>query len=106
MEFIPGVPLHKLRNTLTSAEQQTIDRILGAYLRQMNDITGQSFGYAAPTAPCYSSWAEAFSQMLDDVLADGAALDVPLPMPYGALRQQLRAWSHVLADVTMPQLVH
>jgi aminoglycoside phosphotransferase (APT) family kinase protein len=106
MEFIPGVPLHTLRTTLTPAQQQTIDRAVGAYLCQMNDITGQSFGYAAPTAPRYRSWAEAFSQMLDDVLADGAALDVALPISYGALRQRLRAWSHLLADVTTPQLVH
>jgi aminoglycoside phosphotransferase (APT) family kinase protein len=43
---------------------------------------------------------------LDDVLADGAALDIPLPMPYSALRQRLRTWSHVLTDVTTPRLVH
>jgi aminoglycoside phosphotransferase (APT) family kinase protein len=106
MEFVPGIPLHKLRNMLSPAEQQSIDRTVGAYLRQMNDIVGPSFGYAAPTAPRYRSWAEAFLQMLDDVLADGAALDVPLPLPYGTMREWLRAWSHVLADVTRPQLVH
>jgi fructosamine-3-kinase len=42
--------------------------------------------------------------MLGDVLADGAALDVPLP--YDTLRERLRAWSDVLTDVTTPQLVH
>ena len=106
MQFVPGVPLHKLRNTLSPAEQQTIDRTVGVYLRQMNDISGPSFGYAAPSAPRYNFWAEAFSQMLKDVLADGAALDVPLPLPYGALHELLRAWFSVLADVTRPQLVH
>jgi aminoglycoside phosphotransferase (APT) family kinase protein len=106
MEFVPGVPLHTLRNTLSPTEQQTIDRAIGAYLREMNDISGPSFGYAAPSAPRYSSWAEAFPQMLEDVLADGAALEVRLPRSYDDLRQQLRAWSSILADVTTPQLVH
>jgi aminoglycoside phosphotransferase (APT) family kinase protein len=106
MEFVPGVPLDKIRATLTPPEQQAIDRALGAYLRQMNDIVGQSFGYAAPAAQRHSSWAEAFQQMLDDVLADGAALDVALPMPYPALHQRLREQSAVLADVTTPLLVH
>jgi hypothetical protein len=40
----------------------------------MNDMSSQSSGYAAPTTPRYRSWAEAFLQMLEEVLADGAAL--------------------------------
>jgi aminoglycoside phosphotransferase (APT) family kinase protein len=55
MEFVPGVPLHTLRTTLSPTEQQTIDRAVGAYLREMNDISGPSFGYAAPSAPRYRS---------------------------------------------------
>lgn len=106
MEFVPGVSLHKLRPTLSPAEQQAIDRAMGAYLRQMNDITGQTFGYAVPSAPRYSSWAEAFQQMLEDVLVDGEALAIPLPLPYGELRQRLSEQSNVLTDVTTPGLVH
>jgi hypothetical protein len=58
---------------LSSAEQQMIDRAVSTYLRQMNDMSSQSFGCAAPTTPRYRFWAEAFLQMLEDVVADGAA---------------------------------
>jgi aminoglycoside phosphotransferase (APT) family kinase protein len=106
MEFVPGLTLDKLRVQLDPADQQAIDHAAGAYLRQMNEIVGRSFGYATPTAERYSSWRAAFLAMLDDILADGAAMDVALPQPYDTIRQQAHRCAPVLDEISTPQLVH
>jgi aminoglycoside phosphotransferase (APT) family kinase protein len=106
MEFVPGVALDKLRSTLAPADQQAIDREVGAYLRQMNGIVGVSFGYIAPPAKRYGAWRPAFLAMLDDVLADGAAMEVGLLQPYDVIRRQVERCAAVLDEVITPQLVH
>jgi aminoglycoside phosphotransferase (APT) family kinase protein len=106
MEFLPGTPLDKLRPSLSPDQRRSIDRETGAYLRQMNEIAGPSFGYSAPSAARHQSWDAAFLSMLDGVLADGEAMRVALPLPYAELRR--RAARHVadLAEVSTPQLLH
>jgi aminoglycoside phosphotransferase (APT) family kinase protein len=106
MEFVPGVALDKLRPTLAPADQQMIDREIGAYLRQMNEIVGPSFGYIAPVAERYGSWRPAFLAMLDDVLADGVAMGLTLPQFYDVIRQQAGRCAAVLDEIATPQLVH
>jgi aminoglycoside phosphotransferase (APT) family kinase protein len=106
MEFVPGVTLDKLRATLAPADRQAIDRESGIYLRQMNDIVGPWFGYCTPAAERHSSWRAAFLAMLDGILADGVAMDVALPQPYDAIRQQAHRRVGVLDEITTPRLVH
>lgn len=106
MEYLPGVPLHHLRQQLSAAEQQPIDRAIGEYLREINAIGGAAFGYAAPGAPRYACWKDAFLAMLDGVLADGQALGIALPRPYATLREQVARQAHALAPIGTPQLVH
>ena len=50
MEYVEGTPLHKLRDALSIDEQRAIDREAIGYLRQMNEIAADSFGYLAPAA--------------------------------------------------------
>ena len=77
MNYVPGTPLHKMRDSLTSDENTAIDHQLGHYLSEMNAIQGKAFGYYA--GPFFSNWREAFAAMLGGVLADGQALNVQLP---------------------------
>ena len=106
MSFVPGTPYHLLRSSLPAASQEQIDRTVGQYLRQMNDLTGTAFAYGAPGSWRESSWRVAFLKMLDNVLADGEEADVVLPRPYAVLRQQLHQLAPALDDVTTPQFVH
>jgi aminoglycoside phosphotransferase (APT) family kinase protein len=106
MDFVPGVTLDKLRTTLAPADRSAIDRQVGVYLRQMNDIVGPSFGYITPAARRYSSWRAAFLAMLDDILADGVAMDVALPKSYEDVRGLAHRCAAVLDEVTTPRLVH
>jgi hypothetical protein len=42
----------------------------------------------------------------NDVLADGAAMDVSLPQPYAVIRERVHCCAAVLDQVCTPQLVH
>ena len=106
MEYVEGTPLHKLRDALSIDEQRAIDREAIGYLRQMNEIAADSFGYLAPAAARYPSWPAAFLGMVEGVLRDGEAARVELPRPYDALRELIRERAGVLAQVTAPRLVH
>jgi aminoglycoside phosphotransferase (APT) family kinase protein len=106
MSFIAGAPLNKLRRELTPDEQHAVDREIGRYLRQMNEIAGPAFGYFADPAPPGQPWRETFLAMLDGVLADGQAMDVALPLGYAAVRERVAAAATLLDDVTTPRLVH
>jgi aminoglycoside phosphotransferase (APT) family kinase protein len=106
MEFVPGVTLDKVRAKLAPADQRAIDRQIGAYLRQMNDIGGSLFGYIGPTAKQYSSWRAAFLAMLDNILADGMAMDASLPRQYDIIQHQAQHCAAVLEEVATPQLIH
>jgi aminoglycoside phosphotransferase (APT) family kinase protein len=106
MEFLPGVPLDQLRPSLGSDGGRELDRATGAYLRQVNDIDGDSFGYIAPSARRHASWREAFLHMVGNALDDGADMRVALPRPYDTLRAQVAAHAAVLDEVHTPGLVH
>ncbi len=106
MEFVHGVALNKLRDSLAPHTLNNIERTVGEYLRQVNTITGPSFGYAVPAAPRHTSWRAAFLQMIDGVFADGQALDVMLPLPYNVLRAQVALHAAALDEISTPRLVH
>ncbi|MFO7583660.1 MAG: phosphotransferase, partial [Anaerolineales bacterium] len=81
MDFIPGVSFWNLREKLSEADQQAIERESAGYLRQMNEIRGESFGYFADPAR-FSNWPDCFDYMLQGVLQDGQDADVSLPLAY------------------------
>ncbi|HZU86628.1 MAG TPA: aminoglycoside phosphotransferase family protein, partial [Anaerolineaceae bacterium] len=106
MEFLPGVPLHKARPSLPPEAQAQIDRQLGGYLRQINEICGPCFGYFAKPQPQGVEWAQTFARMLGSVLEDGAAIGVVLPWPYEQFAALPRLGFAALAEITQPRLVH
>lgn len=106
MSFVSGVGLHKLRAELSVEDQRAIDLHIGAYLRQINAITGSFFGYFAQPEFHFPTWRAAFSSMLDQVLQDGRDAGVELPLGYDALSVRLLPFYAVLDEVTQPALVH
>jgi aminoglycoside phosphotransferase (APT) family kinase protein len=105
MDFIPGVSFWTLRADLPEADQQVIERESGRYLRQMNQIRGQSFGYFA-SPERFSTWPECFEHMLQGVLQDGQDAGVVLPMAYADILALARSKSDCLRSVSTPSLVH
>ncbi len=106
MEFVPGESLYKLRPSLTQHEQERIDQACGEYLRQMNALSGPDFGLYTPTAPRFPTWRQAYDQLLTDILLDGEAEEVALPLTSQALLALARQHYAALDEVTRPSLVH
>jgi aminoglycoside phosphotransferase (APT) family kinase protein len=106
MEFVDGVPLHKLRKTLDPINQSSIDRATGTYLRQMNAITNDKFGYYAQPENHFSRWQEAFMQMLETVLQDGRDANVALPLPSEEILALARCHTAAMDEVSAASLVH
>lgn len=106
MAFLAGAPFHKLRTVLALEDRRRIEREIGAYLREMNEVTGPAFGYFAPSSPRFDRWRSAFDFMVCGVLADGRDKAVALPRPYDVLLDLLRSAYPALDEIAMPQLVH
>jgi aminoglycoside phosphotransferase (APT) family kinase protein len=106
MAFVPGEAYHKLREQYGKETRTAIDTAIGAYLAQINAIQGAFFGYMALPVQRFGTWRQAFLGMFDDLLADGQARHVALPLDYAALRAQVEAAAPVLDEVQTPQLVH
>jgi aminoglycoside phosphotransferase (APT) family kinase protein len=106
MDFIEGVPLNKIRKTLSPDECHAIDKRTGQFLNQMNAITGDQFGSFTQPELQTKNWLETFDRMLRNVLADGQDAGVILPADYGALYSQLAAHYQALDEVQIPRLVH
>ncbi len=106
MDFIEGVPLNKIRETLSPGECHAVDVRTGQFLYQMNVITGDQFGYFAQPELQSRNWRETFDRMLRNVLADGQVVGVILPVGYDALYSQLADHFDALDEVQIPRLVH
>jgi aminoglycoside phosphotransferase (APT) family kinase protein len=106
MEHCDGMLLSELRPTLDVAQQEVVDGQLASYLRKLNAITNPTFGLQSPLAPKFTRWSDAFLQMFDDALADGAAMNVELPGGYGALRTLAHDHVDVLDEIVEPRFVH
>ncbi len=105
MDFVPGRSYFKLHGDLPPEAVRAVDMQIGRFQRQMNAITGESFGYFA-SGPRFARWAYCFDHMLRGVLADGRAAGVPLPMADEALLALARGHYGALDAITEPRLVH
>jgi aminoglycoside phosphotransferase (APT) family kinase protein len=100
MTALNGEPWTSARTRLTDAEHGALRRELGTIVRRLHEVTGDVFGYAQ--GPNAATWREAFTKMVDAVLADAARFDVELP----DVRPAVEARAHLLDEVTEPVLVH
>lgn len=106
MEFIDGIPLNNLRDSLSENEAQAIDERTGYYLRQMNGIEGKRFGNYSRPEMSSNNWREAFTLILRSVLEDGKSEGVVLPIDYNTLMSEVTKHLSCLKEVQSPRLVH
>ncbi|WP_030434345.1 phosphotransferase family protein [Actinoplanes subtropicus] len=92
--MLPGTPLTE-KDSPRAREQ------LGAALREVHAITGPRFGYTGDR-PAAADWPTAFAAMIDDIRADAADWNVPLPPLDGVVARH----RNVLAAVDRPALLH
>ncbi|MFD1146250.1 phosphotransferase family protein [Saccharothrix hoggarensis] len=101
MTALRGVPWSTARPGLSDAEHGALRRELGEVVRGLHAITGPVFGYVQ--GPNGATWREAFTGMVDAVLADADRFGVELPP---TVRGAVEARAHLLDEVTEPVLVH
>jgi fructosamine-3-kinase len=92
--LLPGAPL-STRDSAKAREQ------LGAAIARVHTITGPHFGYTGDRASG-ADWPTAFAAMIEDVRADAADWNVPLPPLDGVVSR----YHDVLATVRRPALLH
>ncbi|MEU4688221.1 aminoglycoside phosphotransferase family protein [Actinoplanes sp. NPDC023714] len=86
---------------LTEGDSPQARRQLGAALARVHTVTGPHFGYTGDR-PSGDSWPAVFAAMLDQLRADAAHWNVPLPPLDGLVAR----YHDALAEVTRPALLH
>jgi hypothetical protein len=116
LEFIPGEILDPCRKLLNKSDSLVIDEACGQHLRFVNSITRESsgddrpggpvsgFGLCAIHAPRFSTWREAFSSLLLDLLSDAEEGDVE-NIPHDEIKAALTSHATVFDEVTESSLV-
>ncbi|MEV4657125.1 aminoglycoside phosphotransferase family protein [Micromonospora sp. NPDC049301] len=103
--MLPGRSLRELAEAGTAVDDGPARYDLGAALAALHRVTGDRFGYDGDRAGG-STWREAFTAMLDALLADAADWDVPLPVSADRLRALVGRHARVLDEVRRPALLH
>jgi aminoglycoside phosphotransferase (APT) family kinase protein len=105
VEELPGVPWSQV--TLPAVDQARLRAELGRLVASMRQVTGPGFGYPSEsTGQLTARWADAFTGMMDALLADAARFEADLPVTAERVRKALAACTGDLDEVRVPTLVH
>lgn len=107
MDRLRGVSLPQAKERMSGPELLALRREIGALSARVNTVDGERFGYPRKSGRTGSdNWATSFLAMLDDLLADAAEFDAPLPRPAAEIRAVVAAHRPLLDEVERPALVH
>lgn len=106
MEQLAGDNLEHVKASLPAETQASIDRQIGAIIREINSFRGTYFGYDGNPALRANTWKEAFLTIVDAVLEDGARKNVVYDYSYDEIRAVVRKHAPALEAITTPCLVH
>ncbi|NYF59158.1 phosphotransferase family protein [Micromonospora purpureochromogenes] len=101
--LLAGRTLYRL--TVDGAPVDAVRAQLGAALAALHRVDGDRYGYDGGRA-VGATWREAFTAMVDDLLADAADWAVPLPVPAGRIRELVHRHAAALDAVRRPALLH
>ena len=101
MTYIPGENFGEVGDAWPADRTQAVWHQIGAANAQLNTIVGDGFGRFG--VPGVATWREAFTGILEDVLADGERRDVDLGWSYEEVRQAIADHEACLDAVTVPQ---
>ena len=112
VSLLPGtnLTLHPRERNGTGAPDPTapVREQLGAFLARVHTLTAPDgrFGYDGGLRPQGAHWPEAFTAIVEALLADAADWGVALPAGPERIRAAVRRNHAVLAQVRRPSLVH
>ncbi|MEV0005420.1 phosphotransferase [Micromonospora sp. NPDC050980] len=100
---LPGRTLADL--TRAGADVGPLRAEFGRALAALHVVTGDRYGYDGGRAAA-ATWGDAYTAMVDGLLADAADWAVPLPAPATRIRELVARHAAVLDVVRRPVLVH
>lgn len=105
MDLMSGKPYNQIKAEFTQEVKDGIEQQLGFYNRRINEIQGEQFGYFSGKERQRATWREAFSMLMEDMLADGEAAKVNIGIDYDELRRLIEEKSDALDEVTESVLI-
>lgn len=100
---LPGTPLPRLREL--GCDDTAVRAELGTAIAHLHTVSGPRYGYTG-TRPHGGTWREAFTAMIEALLADADDWAIELPASADRLRQLLGRDPGALDLVRRPALVH
>ncbi|BCB83289.1 phosphotransferase family protein [Phytohabitans suffuscus] len=107
LSLVPGTDLRSLVDTMPPAEVAAVRGQVAGLTARLHTVTGGGYGYPLRGSRTWQpSWRGAFGAMVDDLMADAARLDKPLPASPERIGALMRRHAGALDEVTRPALVH
>ncbi|MFW2490279.1 phosphotransferase family protein [Clostridium chromiireducens] len=106
MEFVDGRPLNEIRNELTEKQYAKISSNLVDIVRKINGIEGEYFGCISQENKRFSTWYEAFFNMVKELLEDAEDVGISFPFENNKLYRIINGHRDSLNKVTKPLLIH
>jgi aminoglycoside phosphotransferase (APT) family kinase protein len=105
MDFVTDKTWHKIRDTLSDAQNNAIEFQLGQMTKQINAFEHTAFGYYA-FGQEFDNWPDAFRWMCQLLFDDAKRYDVALDLSEQEFFDKFDEHRAIFAEVTQPQLVH
>ncbi|MEZ4643637.1 MAG: aminoglycoside phosphotransferase family protein [Chloroflexota bacterium] len=106
MEKMHGDSLEHVNASLPPETKETVERHIGAIIREINSFSGVYFGYDGNSDLRAKTWKEAFIKIVESVLEDAARKNVVFDYGYDELRAAMMKHVPALEEITTPCLVH
>lgn len=106
MEKIDGENLEEIRADLPAETMATFNFQTGEIIQEINRFPGTYFGYDGNPDLRADTWKEAFSKIMEALLADAARKNVELDFGYDEIRAVIQKHAPALEEIISPCLVH
>lgn len=106
MEALAGRNFFTIMDTMSEEEKATIFRQAGQYTKELNQITGEKFGYYGQPDRQGENWYEVFGSLILDAFSDLERKSIAVPVEKEKLLAMLSADKACFAEVTTPKYVH
>jgi aminoglycoside phosphotransferase (APT) family kinase protein len=106
MGKVIGDSLEHVKASLPAETQASLERQIGAIIREINGFPGTYFGYEGNRDLRATTWKAAFITILGSVLEDGARKNAVYGYGYDEIRATYLKHVSALEEITTPCLVH
>lgn len=106
MEVLEGRSFSTCMEEHTEEEKYDINKQIGEYTKQLNQITNDKFGYYCQEDKQGSNWYEVFKSMLEDTYDDAKKKSVQRPVSREELLALLEKDRDIFDEVKTPKFVH